>query len=105
MLPLFKGSIVNENLTILCQVIFGLGLPFASHSSVIVEPFRTTRFPSDGIELMEGGTKRNKRNKNHICITFGIVDIFLLINSKSKIITENLCCLRVCCSVFTIRGQ
>ena len=47
-------------LTLRCQVIFGGGLPFDSHSKVIVEPFRTTNLPSCGKGCTLGGTAIKK---------------------------------------------
>ena len=43
-----KAFMYVVHFTILCHVILGFGFPLASHSRVMVEPFLTTNFPSEG---------------------------------------------------------
>jgi hypothetical protein len=50
-----------NKLTDLCQIIVGGGLPLDSHSKVMVEPFRTTNFPSRGKGCTLGGTASKKQ--------------------------------------------
>ncbi len=41
----------------------GMGFPLASHSNVMVDPLRTTNFPSDGCGDTEGGTARKEKSR------------------------------------------